>query len=54
MSDDAQLPSDYALLGTVTRGANVVDAIGAVDIDPQTERPVSPVVIRKVRIVERG
>jgi peptidyl-prolyl cis-trans isomerase B (cyclophilin B) len=52
--EDAQLPSDYALLGTVSRGQNVVDAIGAVDIDPQTERPISPVVIRKVRVVERG
>ena len=54
IGDDAQLPADYAVLGKVSQGQNVLDAIGAVDIDPQNERPVSPVVIRKVRIIERG
>ena len=32
-ADDAQLPPDYALLGRVTRGMDVVERIGAVETD---------------------
>jgi peptidyl-prolyl cis-trans isomerase B (cyclophilin B) len=49
--EDAGLPPDYALLGTVTKGQEVVDKIGVVDVGPD-EQPVDPVVIRQIRITE--
>jgi peptidyl-prolyl cis-trans isomerase B (cyclophilin B) len=48
-AEDAQLPPDYALLGTVTEGQDVVDKIGAVPTTPD-EQPASPVVIRSVKV----
>jgi peptidyl-prolyl cis-trans isomerase B (cyclophilin B) len=52
--EDAQLPAEYALLGRVTAGQDVVDAIGVVPTfqgDPATQdRPRQPVVIQKVTI----
>jgi cyclophilin family peptidyl-prolyl cis-trans isomerase len=57
--EDAQLPPDYALLGKVRAGQDVVDLIGALPTDQGNpdpvlrERPVQPVVIRSVRIVSR-
>jgi peptidyl-prolyl cis-trans isomerase B (cyclophilin B) len=41
---DAQLPSEYALLGKVTEGQAVVDRIGKLG-DPSTEEPTRAVVI---------
>jgi peptidyl-prolyl cis-trans isomerase B (cyclophilin B) len=58
-ADDAQLPAEYAVLGRVTAGMDVVELIGVQPIDQGNpdpalrERPVNPVVIRSVRIVER-
>ena len=49
--EDAGLPPDYALLGKVTKGQEVVDKIGVVDVGPD-EQPVDPVVIRQIRITE--
>jgi peptidyl-prolyl cis-trans isomerase B (cyclophilin B) len=49
--DDAQLPPDYALLGKVTEGLDVVETIGAVATGPD-EKPTSPVVIDSVAIAE--
>jgi cyclophilin family peptidyl-prolyl cis-trans isomerase len=46
---DAQLPPQYALLGKVTKGDDVVQRIGAVSTGPD-DRPRSPVVIDKVTI----
>jgi cyclophilin family peptidyl-prolyl cis-trans isomerase len=46
---DAQLPPQYALLGKVTKGDDVVQRIGAVPTGPD-DRPRSPVVIDKVTI----
>jgi peptidyl-prolyl cis-trans isomerase B (cyclophilin B) len=51
-AEDAQLPPDYALLGKVTGGQDVVDKIGVVEIDPATEQPVEPVVIQSVKVAE--
>jgi peptidyl-prolyl cis-trans isomerase B (cyclophilin B) len=51
-ADDAGLPPEYALLGKVTKGLDVVDAIGAVATGAD-ERPVDPVVIDSVKISER-
>jgi cyclophilin family peptidyl-prolyl cis-trans isomerase len=44
------LPPDYALVGRVTSGLNVVRLIGDQRSDPQSEKPLSPIVIRRVRI----
>ena len=49
--EDAGLPPEYALLGRVTGGMDVVERIGVVDVGPD-ERPLEPVVIRQVRIDE--
>jgi cyclophilin family peptidyl-prolyl cis-trans isomerase len=57
-ADDAQLPADYALLGKVTAGQDVVDRIAVVRTDETNanpalrERPVNPVVLRTVTITE--
>jgi cyclophilin family peptidyl-prolyl cis-trans isomerase len=48
-AEDAQLPPDYALLGTVTEGQEVVDKIGAVPTTPD-EQPTDPVVIRSIKV----
>jgi len=49
--EDAGLPPDYALLGTITKGQEVVDRIGVVAVGPD-EAPTDPVVIRRIRITE--
>jgi len=46
-----QLTPDYALLGKVTKGMEVVDKIGVVAVGPD-EAPTEPVVIRQIRITE--
>jgi cyclophilin family peptidyl-prolyl cis-trans isomerase len=51
-ADNAQLPPDYALLGQVEGGGDVVGAIADVATDPTTEMPLSPVVIQDVTITE--
>jgi cyclophilin family peptidyl-prolyl cis-trans isomerase len=48
-AEDAQLPPDYALLGKVTEGLDVVDKIGAVPTTPD-EQPADPVVISSVKV----
>jgi peptidyl-prolyl cis-trans isomerase B (cyclophilin B) len=51
-AEDAQLPPDYALVGRVTEGQEVVDKIGVAPVGPD-DRPVDPVVIQKIEIEER-
>jgi len=46
--EDVGLPPDYALLGKVTKGQDVVDRIGVVPAPGET--PTNPVVIRQIRI----
>ena len=46
---DAQLPAEYALLGNVTDGKDVVDRIGKLG-DPSTQAPTRPVVIQKMSV----
>ena len=46
---DAGLPPDYAVLGKVTDGMDVVDAIGKLG-DPATEKPTRTVTIDQVTI----
>ena len=52
-AEDAQLPPQYALLGEVTSGQEVVDKIGVVETDPATEAPIKPVVISSVKVTAR-
>ena len=49
---DAGLPPDYAVIGKVSKGQDVVDRIGALG-DPATEQPTAIVVIEDVK-VEQG
>jgi cyclophilin family peptidyl-prolyl cis-trans isomerase len=52
VTSDSSLPAEYALLGKVTKGMDVVHAIEEVPAGPD-ERPVSPVVIDKITIETR-
>jgi cyclophilin family peptidyl-prolyl cis-trans isomerase len=44
-----ELPAEYALLGNVSEGQDVVDRIGKLG-DPSTEAPTRPVVIQKMLV----
>jgi peptidyl-prolyl cis-trans isomerase B (cyclophilin B) len=48
--EDAGLPPDYALLGKVVKGDDVLGKIAAVPTD-STEHPTTPVVIKQAKIV---
>jgi cyclophilin family peptidyl-prolyl cis-trans isomerase len=48
-----QLTPDYALLGTVTKGMNVAEAIGRVKADPNTGVPSKKVTIESIRVTEK-
>jgi peptidyl-prolyl cis-trans isomerase B (cyclophilin B) len=53
IGQDVGLPPQYALVGVVTEGLDVVDTIGALPLqtpDPQGSAPVDPVVIESVRV----
>jgi peptidyl-prolyl cis-trans isomerase B (cyclophilin B) len=52
-AEDAALPPDYALLGKVTSGQDVVDTIGVAETDPATEKPVDPIVITSVKVTAK-
>lgn len=47
LADDLGLPPDYAVVGKVTEGMDVVERIGELG-DPTTEQPLQPVVIHSV------
>jgi peptidyl-prolyl cis-trans isomerase B (cyclophilin B) len=49
--EDAELPPEYALLGKVTAGQDVVDLIGVAPVQAD-EQPVDPIVIRSITIEE--
>jgi cyclophilin family peptidyl-prolyl cis-trans isomerase len=48
-ADDAGLPPDYAILGKVVKGLDVVDHIGTLG-DPTTEQPTETVEIEKATV----
>jgi cyclophilin family peptidyl-prolyl cis-trans isomerase len=50
--DDTPLPPEYALLGKVTKGQDVVDLIGIAPVGPD-EQPVEPIVMESVTVAER-
>ena len=45
--DDVALPPDYAIVGEVTEGMDVVELIGTLG-DPATEQPLQPIVVESV------
>ena len=49
-AEDAGLPADYAVAGTVSKGDDVVDLLANVPNDPADNRPTEPVIIEKVTI----
>src|SRR4051812_18232179 len=49
--EDPGLPPDYALLGKVTKGQEVVDKISVAQVG-KNEKPVQPIVIRQIRVTE--
>ncbi len=49
---DIGLPPDYAVVGNVTSGIDVVERIGELG-DPATEQPTRPVVIESVTVEEK-
>lgn len=52
LAPDAGLPPEYALVGKVDKGFDVVERIGKL-ANPETEEPTQPVLIEKITI-ERG
>ena len=48
----ASLTPDYALVGEVTEGMEVVDKIGAIQADQNTGMPAAPVIIKSVTVEE--
>jgi cyclophilin family peptidyl-prolyl cis-trans isomerase len=51
-ADDAGLPADYAVLGKVSKGDDVVETLANVPNDPADNKPTEPVVIEDVTIRE--
>jgi peptidyl-prolyl cis-trans isomerase B (cyclophilin B) len=49
-AEDANLPPDYALLGRVTSGQDVIDTIAVADTDQRTEKPLHPIVIGSIKV----
>jgi peptidyl-prolyl cis-trans isomerase B (cyclophilin B) len=49
----SKLPSDYALLGRISGGQDVVDRIGAIQTDPRSDAPEYPIVISKLTVSEQ-
>jgi cyclophilin family peptidyl-prolyl cis-trans isomerase len=50
--EDVGLPPDYALLGKVTEGQEVVDLIGVAPVGPD-EQPAEPIVMESVTVEEQ-
>jgi cyclophilin family peptidyl-prolyl cis-trans isomerase len=49
----ATLTPDYALLGKVTSGMDVVTKIGGIQSDPSTGQPAAQVVIKSITVAEK-
>lgn len=50
---DVGLPPDYALVGHVTAGDDVIGAIEGVDTDRRTDMPEEPVIMERVTVEQR-
>jgi peptidyl-prolyl cis-trans isomerase B (cyclophilin B) len=51
-AEEIPLPPDYALLGNVTGGQEVVDTIAVVEVNGET--PIEPVVVNSVKVAVSG
>jgi cyclophilin family peptidyl-prolyl cis-trans isomerase len=51
-AEEIPLPPDYALLGNVTGGQEVVDTIAVVEVNGET--PIEPVVVTSVKVAVSG
>jgi cyclophilin family peptidyl-prolyl cis-trans isomerase len=49
----ATLTPDYALLGKVTSGMDVVTKIGGIQSDPSTGQPAAQVVIKSITVAAK-
>jgi cyclophilin family peptidyl-prolyl cis-trans isomerase len=49
-SQAATLPPDYAVLGRVTSGMDVIERMNAIRTDPRTDFPDNPIVINSIRV----
>ncbi|HLX12966.1 MAG TPA: peptidylprolyl isomerase, partial [Bacteroidota bacterium] len=47
---DVKLPNNYTIFGKVTKGMDVVSAIGKVPTNPQSQQPLSDVLVKSVRM----
>jgi len=47
-----QLPPEYALVGEVTEGMEVVDKIGSIQADPNSGMPAATVIIKSITVEE--
>ena len=47
--EDVGLPPEYAVLGRVVQGLDVIERIGGLG-DPETEQPTQPVVVRDMTV----
>ena len=58
LRDNTSLPKAYTIFGKVTKGMDVVEKIGQVEIEPQMGptdgRPKVDVIIKKIRILHSG
>lgn len=58
LRDNTSLPKHYAIFGKVTKGIDVVEKIGQVEIEPQMGqsdgRPKVDVLIKKIRVTRAG
>jgi peptidyl-prolyl cis-trans isomerase B (cyclophilin B) len=50
-AEEAALPLEYAIVGEVTEGLEVVERIGALG-DPVTEQPTQPIVVETITVEE--
>jgi cyclophilin family peptidyl-prolyl cis-trans isomerase len=50
MAADYPLPNNYTIFGKVISGQDVVNTIDAVKTDPSNDKPLSPVVMKKVTV----
>lgn len=54
LAETPWLNGKHTIFGEVVEGQDVVDAIGLIEVDPESNRPNSDVVMEKVTIINKG